>query len=55
MAIDNNIYNIFPRRSGFTKMLQILCSDGTPFQSICINLVFATVGTDYEQLNTVRG
>lgn len=34
-------------------MLQMMCTDGTPLQSVCLSLVMATVGTDYTQLNTV--
>lgn len=34
-------------------MLQMLCTNNAPLQNICLSLVMATVGSDYNQLNTV--
>lgn len=31
----------------------MLCTDEAPLQPMCLSLVMATVGTDYNQLNTV--
>lgn len=34
-------------------MLELLCANEAPLQNVCLSLVMATVGTDYNQLNTV--
>ncbi|XP_023312544.1 lipase 1-like, partial [Anoplophora glabripennis] len=51
-ALANQIYNMFPRRPFFAKLMQMLCNDGTPLQQLCISTVFLLVGADYSQFDT---
>ncbi|KAJ8919581.1 hypothetical protein NQ315_002203 [Exocentrus adspersus] len=51
-ALANHIYNIFPRRPYFTRLLQMLCKDGMPLQQLCVSVIFMFVGADYGQFNT---
>ncbi|KAG5885816.1 hypothetical protein JTB14_001829 [Gonioctena quinquepunctata] len=51
-AMANGIYNFFPRRALFSRMLQMICRNGMPLQRICLYAVFTVVGQENTQFNT---
>ncbi|KAJ8976422.1 hypothetical protein NQ317_004082 [Molorchus minor] len=52
VAITSRIYNVLPRRRHFSNLIEILCNDGMPTQSLCLSIMFLLMGQDYEQFNT---
>ncbi|XP_023014048.2 gastric triacylglycerol lipase isoform X1 [Leptinotarsa decemlineata] len=51
-AMSNGIYNCFPRRPFFSRMMQMICEDGMIFQRLCLKAVFTVVGQKNSQFNT---
>ncbi|EFA02251.1 lipase 1 [Tribolium castaneum] len=47
-----NIYEIWPRRFHISRLVEAACEDGSPFQKLCLMLIFSVVGEDPTQLNT---
>lgn len=47
------IYEIWPRRLYMSKLIEAACEDGSPFQKLCLMMIFGIVGEDMSQFNTV--
>ncbi|KAF2886715.1 hypothetical protein ILUMI_19458, partial [Ignelater luminosus] len=49
---SQGIWEVFPQRKVFSKLGEMLCNDHAVTQSLCLNLMFSAVGTNYEQFNS---
>ncbi|XP_018319665.1 lipase 1-like [Agrilus planipennis] len=45
-------FEIFPQRKLNGKLAELLCSDDSPSQELCLSSVFEVTGRDYEQFNS---
>lgn len=48
-----NFVEVPPGAAEVENIATMFCKDGTPFSSICANLIFALVGKNPEQFNGV--
>lgn len=50
-----NITEIFPRRELTADIMKMACRDRSPFQALCLTVIFLFVGAQNDQFNTVSG
>lgn len=49
-----NIYELFPQTTNNAKFANAFCGDQSITQPVCVNFIYSLVGTDPDQLNSVR-
>ncbi|XP_054257102.1 lipase 1-like [Macrosteles quadrilineatus] len=51
MFIKQGIHQVWPKMPWLSTVEANLCRDGSPLQSVCVEIVFSITGWDYKQFN----